>query len=424
MRAESKNHPRTRSASRIGAAALAAIGLLAATPAFPAAAAAPASAAALPVPTAVPLPQDDAFYRAPIPLPSLPPGSVIRSRPVSVAALGIPLPLEAHQVMYVSSDVNGRPSAAVATIIKPLTPSATAPRPLVSYQEPWDSDSLNCAPSYEMRLGTDANEAAFPEVLAAGYALVVPDFEGLQAEFTVGVQAAHGTLDGIRAAESFLGSYLAGANTPVGLWGYSGGAQASAWASELAPTYAPELNIVGVAEGGVPPDITAIAKNVDGGAASGLEFAGAVGMSRAYPRLTTLWNAAGAAMAAKIGTECINQYVVEFAFQRMDTYTNVPDAIDLPWVQDILALSHLGNRRPASPIYIYQSLNDELIPEASANALVASYCDKGATVAYYQDPASEHISLAVSGAPAAFGYLSARFEGLPAPNTCAVPRLP
>ena len=35
--------------------------------------------------------------------------------------------------------------------------------------------------------------------------------------------------------------------TPTGMLGYSGGSIATEWASELAPSYAPELNIIGAA---------------------------------------------------------------------------------------------------------------------------------------------------------------------------------
>ena len=38
--------------------------------------------------------------------------------------------------------------------------------------------------------------------------------------------------------------------------GYSGGAIASNWAEALAPRYAPRLNIVAVAAGGIFPDST------------------------------------------------------------------------------------------------------------------------------------------------------------------------
>ncbi len=43
-------------------------------------------------------------------------------------------------------------------------------------------------------------------------------------------------------------------STPVGMVGYSGGSTATEFASELAHTYAPDLDIVGVAEGGIPVD--------------------------------------------------------------------------------------------------------------------------------------------------------------------------
>jgi fermentation-respiration switch protein FrsA (DUF1100 family) len=379
--------------------------------------------AGTPVLAQIPEPKDDPFYQAPDSIPDAP-GTVLKSRPASIAALSSPLPFQAWQLMYASTDVNGQPSAVVATIIAPLTEPATMPRPLVSYQTAEDSLSMSCAPSYTMQKGTEKEEIALPPLLAQGWTVVVPDYEGLQSEYTAGIQAAHGVLDGIRAAENFAPAGLAGADTPVGLWGYSGGGLASAWAAELAPTYAPELKLVGVSEGGVPPDITHVAKKIDGTLFSAIELAGAVGMSRAYPQLVTLWNDKGRAMAEAIGNTCIGQYLPQYPFQTMDTYTTVPDAIDLPWVQQIMDLNRLGQLRPAGPIYIYHSLNDELIPAADVNALVDGYCHQGVTVAYYQDLASEHNSLAFSGAPAAVGYLAARFAGLPAPDTCSIPRLP
>jgi hypothetical protein len=40
--------------------------------------------------------------------------------------------------------------------------------------------------------------------------------------------------------------------------GFSGGAISAGWASELQPSYAPELEIAGVSIGGMFPNITAI----------------------------------------------------------------------------------------------------------------------------------------------------------------------
>jgi hypothetical protein len=373
---------------------------------------------------AIPLPKDDPFYTAPDPIPALPLGTVIRSRPIKITAANVPLPFKAWHMMYVSTDAHDQPSVAVATVILPLTPSAISPRPLVSYQTAEDSLDMHCAPSYTMRLGTEKEEIPLPFLLAHGWAVVVSDYEGLDSVYTVGIQAAHGVLDGIRAAVNFSPAGLAGLDTPVGLWGYSGGGHASAWAAEFAPTYAPELNIVGVAAGGVPPDIAGVAHKLDGTVWSGIELGGAVAMSRAYPELQTLMNAAGKAMAEDIGTMCIGEYLVPYSFEHLEDYLTEPNALSLPWVQDILELNHLGHRTPAGPMYIFHAIDDELIPMGAVTDLVAKYCAAGVTVQYYQDPASEHSSLAFSGGPTAIAYLAARFAEQPAPNTCGLPRVP
>ena len=368
------------------------------------------------------LPKDDAFYDAPDPMPAVAPGTVLRSRPVTIRGLGLDLPFRAWQLFYVSTDAHGRLAGAVTTVLLPLTEPATTPRPLVSYQTAEDSLDMKCAPSYRMRVGDEKEETALPFLLAQGWAVAVPDYEGLESQYTVGLQAGHAVLDGIRAALDFAPLGL-GPETPVGLWGYSGGALASSWASELHGSYAPELDIVSVSEGGVPPDIPAVAKNLDGGPFSAIMLAGAVGMSRAYPELWSLWNEAGLELAAEIGTMCIDEYTTRYMFRRMSSYTTEPDIFAVPMVQRIMALNHLGRFTPRAPIFLYHAIADELIPVADVNELVDDYCREGVTVWYHQDPASDHNSLAVSGGGAAVANLSARFAGTAPPSNCIVPRV-
>jgi hypothetical protein len=378
--------------------------------------------------TAPSAPQDDPFYQPPVPLPAVPPGTVLRVRAVSLSALGLPLPLGAWQIMYTSTDTSGAAAASVATVVAPLTPALTSPRPLVSYQVAQDSGSMSCAPSYELRAGNEKELVALPALVGQGWAVVIPDYEGLLSEFTAGVQAGHAVLDGIRAAESFGPLGLAGAATPVGLWGYSGGGLATAWASELAPTYFPGLNVKGIAEGGVPPDIGDVARKINGGLFSGIYFAAAVGLSRAYPGLidmAALLNPSGRAMAQSIASQCIEQYVLGYAFQNISQYTlGGVDPLTLPGVQQAIALDRLGQHRPVGPIYLYHSLNDELIPIADVNALAATYCAQGVSLHYHQDLTSEHNTLALTGAPGALAFLAAGFLGLPTLNTCNFLGLP
>ncbi len=229
-------------------------------------------------------------------------------------------------------------------------------------------------------------------------------------------------LDGIRAAESFDPLGLAGKRTPVGLWGYSGGGQASAWAAELQPKYAPELRLAGVAEGGVPRNVAEVARQIDGGPAAGLYFGASLGLSRAYPQyidLNALLSPLGQLYFSAYQNACLEQIVIQGAFQRIETYTrgNI-DPLTVPSVQKVVALDELGHSRPAGPLFVFHSANDELIPVAGVDKLVSIYCGEGVTVEYVKDTLSEHNSLAVSGASAAIDYLQDRFAGKPPPDTC------
>ncbi len=402
---------RRRMARRLGAAL---VGVTAAAALLPATAG-PAAGAT------VPTPQSDAFYQAPSPLPVATPGTVLRSRPVTIAFLGIAVPVQAWQLMYRSTDAQGQPAVDIATVVEPTGPAPAGGRPLVSYQAAEDSLSQVCSPSYGMRLGLEKEESLMALALLQGWALVVPDYEGLQSEWTAGAQEGHAVLDGVRAAEGFQPAGLAGAATAVGLWGYSGGGQASAWASELQPAYAPEVHLAGVAEGGVPVNVGDVADLVDGTAFSGIYLAAAVGLSRAYPQMNinSILNPAGRAMVADIGTQCILTFAPLYAFQRIEQYTvGGVNPLNLFPVQAVITTDALGQARPAGPLYIYQSVNDELVGHTDVDALVHHYCSQGVTVDYDRDVLSEHIILAVTGAPGAVAYLADRFAGKPAPSTC------
>lgn len=398
-----------RRRSRALAAAVATLVLLASAQVTP----------VLAAPGAPPLPADDAFYTAPAPLPDLPPGTVIKSRPVTVTGYGFPIPAQSWQLMFVSRNAKGTPVEGIATVMVPTQSAPMGKRPLVSYQTAEDSLARHCAPSYTLRAGTEKELGLASLALAQGWAVVMTDYEGPQSQYGAGWQAGRATLDGIRAAVNFAPAGL-GADTTVGMWGYSGGGLATAWANELEPTYAPELNIVGAAQGGVPPDLAAVARQIDGGPFSGIYFAVSVGLSRAYPemRIDSILNDKGRAMVDDIGKLCARDIISRYAFQKISEYVTVEDPLTLRRMQRVLATNHLGHHRPTTPTFDYHSINDELIPIAEVDELMAEYCADGVPLTYYRDPASEHTSLAVSGAPAAVGFLAARFAGQTAPTTC------
>ena len=142
--------------------------------------------------------------------------------------------------------------------------------------------------------------------LAQGYDVVIPDAEGPDSEYIVRGMEGHATLDSVRAVDRFAPAELGGAKTPVGLIGYSGGASDTTAANELQPSYAPELNIVAVAAGGVPVANQETVQYLDGSVGSGVLMSTAIAINRAYPQLDlySLLNPTGKAFAKQVSTGC------------------------------------------------------------------------------------------------------------------------
>jgi hypothetical protein len=366
---------------------------------------------------AIPEPAQDPFYTPPAGFEVASPGTILRTRSVTVTGLGIPIPVRSTQMLVRSTDAQGRPAAVVSTLMMPLTPYVGA-RPLLSYQPATDSLGDQCNPSYTLRTGTEKELPLIALGLLNGWAVVVTDYEGPRSAFGAGRMAGHATLDGIRAAQRLPSTGLGGTSTPVGMWGYSGGGLATGWATELHPTYAPELRIQGVAAGGTPTDLEAVGRFLDGGPASGLLLAVAVGLSREYPELLPLFNDAGRQMAADIGDMCLEQETISYPFRRLSEFTTTPDPFGHPTVQQVLALNQLGTTAPTAPVYLYHSVVDELVPYAMAEELRSAWCRGGTRVQLHTDLLSEHVTLTATGAPAAIAYLGARFRGTPPPTNC------
>jgi hypothetical protein len=363
-------------------------------------------------------PHEDPFYTPPARFESTAPGTVLATRTVTVTGLGLPVPADAQQFLVRSTDAKGAPTTAVGTLMVPRSPYPAGARPLVSYQPATDSLGDQCNPSYKLRAGTEYELPLMMQALQQGWAVVVTDYEGPQSAFGAGRMAGHAVLDGIRGAEALPGTGLTGVKTPVGLWGYSGGGLATSWAAELQPGYAPELSVAAVASGGTPADLAAAARQIDGTIASGLTLLASVGISRAYPEMLSLLNDAGREMMARIGDMCIGEAVSSYPFRHLNEFTVSKDPLSEPVAVTVMEANHLGRLTPKAPVFLYHSVNDELIPFATAQKLQADWCRAGGRVTLYADALSEHSSLAASGAPLAVGYMGSRFAGIPVPDNC------
>jgi hypothetical protein len=396
---------------------------------------------------APPTPEEDPFYQysGSAPLASIAPGTVLKTRTLSYHVVGVPLPVQAVQLLYRSTSQLGEPTVNVTSVLKP--PLSIGTPQIVAYQSFYDSLNPADDPSYAISGGLSLG-GAIPQVesaligpeLLAGRTVVVADTEGEQADFAAGPEYGINTLDSLRAALASPATGLA-STKKIGLIGYSGGAIATEWAAELAPTYAPTVNskLVGAAMGGVLVDPAHNLHYVEGS----LSWAGVIpmaiiGVSRAFHiDLTPYLNEYGKQLYAKLEkasiTEVLAQYPGLTWAQMAKPEYPTPESIPV-YVHTVNQLIMGTGGTPTTPLLIGQGALGELEGTAGdkpgigegdgvmiagdVRTLARQYCAKGDTVQYDQYPLG-HVTTAVPWIATAVPWLAARFAGTTAPQNCA-----
>lgn len=366
----------------------------------------------------LPTPLNDPFYVPPPEFESLPPGTILASRP---GGTGLTVfPLQSTEMLIRSTDAKDRPVPVVATLLVPRAPwPGPGPRPVLSFNAAIDSLGHRCAPSYELRTELSAKLWAAQIPLAKGYAVLVPDHQGPRQAYGAGLMAGHAVLDSIRAVVTApeLGLHP---DAPTVVTGYSGGAIASGWAAQLAPEYAPELNLVGAAFGGVPADFGMLLSTMNGrNAASGVFLAATLGLAREYPELLGLMNDNGWRLA-QIGKDlCMTaeEFAGVVAPIPVQALTHAAAPTELPMVREILAANRLGARAPTMPVFLYHATHDPWVPLAGAENLYADWCG-GGTPVDFQVYLGEHFLVGLSGIPGANSWIDDRFAGRPVAAHC------
>ncbi len=366
------------------------------------------------------------------PPPSVAPGDVLTvedSRFTLDPLLHLPVAFtDTWRILYRSEDIHGGPIDVTGTLIVPTLPwLGSGERPIVSYAPGTRGLGDQCAPSSTLANGTDYEGLFVEGLLARGWAVAVADYEGLgtpgQHTYMVGPSQGKALLNLARAAQQVPGAGL-DADSPVGLMGYSQGGASAGWAAELAGTYAPELDVVGAAAGGVPADLVATGEFLDGTLFSALAFLAAIGNDAAFPELDlpSYLNAEGLALYNDNQDTCIASFdgiltIFSTAFRSIDDFTTT-NPLGTPIWQDRLGRSTLGTTAPQVPVYQFHALFDEMVPFSPAEDLRAQWCAAGADVTWVVHPLAEHVLGMVEGYPGAVNFLAARFAGLPAGNNC------
>jgi triacylglycerol lipase len=372
------------------------------------------------------LPADDPFYLPPQGFEHAMPGTVLRSRDVELAFLGlVPQKLTATQLLYRSTDLNGLPQATVTTVVVPTERDAGSATPIVSYQCAIDAVAGRCFPSYALRRWSKAVGAMaqfefllVSAALAEGWAVSIPDHEGPQGIWGAPHEPGYHVLDGLRAALNHDALNLS-AESPIGLWGYSGGGLATAWASEVYSDYAPELNVVGAVLGSPVGDLGHTFRRLNGTLFSGLPALVVAALAHVYPDLDRVIadhvTDEGKAILRSLEDMTTSGAVIRMARKDMGTLVDQPleQILGSPAVQHVFDSIKLGTAAPSIPVLIVQAVHDELISVEVIDDLADLYSAGGTEVTYHRDMLSEHLLLHPLSAPMTLRWLRDRFAGRP-----------
>lgn len=397
---------------------------------------------------APPYPKDDPFYSytGPPPLPDILPGTVLDTRGVSYHILGLPTLLETTQLLYRSTSQTKAPTVNVTSVIQPR--GLRDKTKVISYQSAYDSLNQNDEPSYAISGGCPTFAGVVPNVelgvfgpfLAEGYTVIVPDTEGQSADFAAGPEYGMNTLYSIKAA---LNSSTIDSDAKVAMLGYSGGAIATEWAAEYAPTYAPDVDehLIGAAIGGLLVHPAHNLHYVDGSLMwAGVMAMALVGIARAFHiDFTPYLSDRGVQICNEIQAASIVD-VLGLRYERLK-WTDLakpeyptPESIPL-YVETVNKLIMGTGGTPRTPLFIGQGAGGEregtsgnkpgigagdgVMIAGDVRTLARKYCAAGRTVHYEEYDALSHIFSLALWLPNSIAWIKQRFAESTAPQNCS-----
>ncbi|WP_418057286.1 alpha/beta fold hydrolase [Pimelobacter simplex] len=365
-------------------------------------------------------PRPDAFYTAPTSVPSEP-GRLVRSAPFT---RDIPDGAQAWRILYTTTRDDSVPAVASALVVVPR--ERHGPLPVVAWAHGTTGIARGCAPTL---LDPFASGAFFAidEVLAQGWAFVATDYVGLGTAgphpYLIGQGEGRSVLDATRAARELAEAGL-GEQTVV--WGHSQGGHAALWAGALAPSYAPDVRLDGVAALAPAANLPALVESLD--EVTGGEIFGSYvidAYARAYDdvRLADYVRPIARPIVREIAARCLSE---------PSTLISVATVLSLDkpvWSGDpnrgALA-ARLRENVPAGPItapvLLAQGADDTLVTPAAQDAYVAERCADGQALDHRSYPGRDHLSLVAADSPAMADLLAwteERFAGQPGRDTCS-----
>jgi hypothetical protein len=371
----------------------------------------------------------DDLYAPPQPLPDGSHGDLIWAEPVDD---WWGAPRRAWRVLYRSEAIDGRPIAVSGYVIAPPgeTGEGDAERPVIAWAHETLGSADRCAPSrsFDTVQRTDAAgvvvQAQLTALVDGGAVVVATDYEGLGTPgphpFLVGESAGRSVLDAVRAAHELPGS---GAGSEVLVYGVSQGGHAALWAGELASTWSPELDLLGVVAAAPFSEVDQLlpaAAFLPGG--QGYLALGVYGQAAANPELdpSDVLDPLLTERAALLEEQCGDDVHLAFTQLAAEAGRSLArlDGFERPEWQAQLASIKPGSRATVAPILVVQGDRDLTVPARTTRTLVQRLCARGDTVSTRNFGSSGHVDVVIAADAEVRRFIADRLAGAPEVGSC------
>lgn len=364
--------------------------------------------------------QGEDFYELPGDAPAGHPGRLVRLEP-----LDAPEGVRGWRVLYHSSSVDGRDIVVSGLVFAPEAPS-TDLRPVVA----WGHGSVglgdSCAPSRSP--GDVAGSSILSALLSRGYVVAATDYEGLGTPgshpWLVGQSEGRGVLDSVRAARQIP---EASAGNRFLALGASQGGGAVLFAGELAPRYAPELELMGVVAAAPAAELDLLALMPEGSlsVATGFVVMGAFGFKAAYPDLDLGAILHPDVIAQQGGVErlCQDEIGSRFRSVRLDRVLKANPAESKGW-REAINENTPGRKETRAPILVVHGDGDQVVPVEVSRLLFNRLCGLGGVAQLQTYRGADHVGVLRAAGSDVLAWIDARNAGVepaerPGVNTCS-----
>lgn len=374
-----------------------------------------------------------AFYHPPQPLQPAPAGTLIRSERVN-GVLGVPAGATVWRILFHSTTIYGADLAESGYVVVPGTSAPSTGYPIIAWAHGTTGFAATCAPSLFANDGSGGGPYLLPGLdryLRSGFLVAAADYQGQGVAdgvhpYLLGSSEGRAVLDAARASRQLAG--LRTANTVV-IYGHSQGGHAALFAGEMAPSYAPDLHVVGVVAAAPATGLSVLMTVVGTSAGKpymSFSIPAAYSWTQTYNDLPSsdVFTPAGEVFASTEVTKgCLGAVARAISSHHL-TPGEVfpPESATNPVVVAHALANDPGQVRTPVPMLVVQGTADTTVPPPLTDMYVkGKACPIGDTVEYLHVKGATHGTVVFVAAPTILQWMTARLAGGTAPSTCGQP---